>query len=327
VKPLLEPLSDTIWQARIPLPFPLRWVNAYLIRDRDGVTILDPGLNTDEAKQAWTAALKHLRVEMRHIRQIVLTHHHPDHFGLAGWFQERSGAPVRISAAGSGQAARLWGPGQPASEAILRQFRENGMDEAMLEQMARHLDSFVPRVTPFPQAVEPLEPGQAVRFDGTAWTAIHTPGHAFGHLMFYQPDSRRLFCGDHVLPRITPNISLIPGVDDDPLGAYLNSLCEMETLDAAIAYPGHRNPFTDFRTRISELLRHHEERLEQMIRALRTPMTGYALCSLLFGDRLSVHQLRFALAETLAHLVHLERRGLVRSSVEAEGRVYRSLQP
>jgi glyoxylase-like metal-dependent hydrolase (beta-lactamase superfamily II) len=323
VQTRLEPLADHIYRARIPLPFPLRWVNAYLVRDPAGVTILDPGLNTDEARQAWSEVLAQLGIGMRHIRQIVLTHHHPDHFGLAGWFQEQSGATVLLSQAGWEQAMRLWGPGQPASAHILQQFRDNGMDQAMLERMEAHLQSFVPQVTPFPQAIEPIRPGQAVRFGGAAWTAIHTPGHAYGHLMFYDPDSRRLFCGDHILPRITPNISLLPGVDEDPLGAYLDSLDEAAKLDAAIALPGHRDPFADTKTRTAEIRRHHDERLERMRQLLRTPMTGYALCRRLFGDRLSVHQLRFAMAETLAHLAYLERRELVRVSVEAEGRVYR----
>ncbi|MFH5182184.1 MBL fold metallo-hydrolase [Paenibacillus sp. TAB 01] len=85
---------EHIYQLKVPLPFPLRWVNSYLIRGSGGYTLIDPGLHTETSVQFWEAALHSLHIDYRDIEQIVLTHHHPDHYGLTGWFQERSGAPV-----------------------------------------------------------------------------------------------------------------------------------------------------------------------------------------------------------------------------------------
>lgn len=312
MRELVSRCTDRIWQARIPLPFPLRWVNAYLVKDAEGWTIIDPGLHTEEAITSWKQVISELSLSPRDIRQIILTHHHPDHFGLAGWMQLQSGAPVRMSAAGAEQTQRLWGPAQPASALILEQFRTHGMDEHVLTQMAQHMRDFVSMVSPFPECIEPIEEGQSLHFGDASWELIHTPGHAYGHLCLYDRSSQTMFCGDHVLPQITPNVSLLPGVDDNPLESFLASLASLESLPVKLALPGHREPFRTFGERVLSLQQHHVERLEQMRQLLHEPLTVYELCRRLFGQSMSVHQLRFAMAETLAHVACLEKRGQLR---------------
>jgi glyoxylase-like metal-dependent hydrolase (beta-lactamase superfamily II) len=137
--------------------------------------------------------------------------------------------------------------------------------------------------------------------------------------MFYNAAERRLFCGDHVLPQISPNISWMPGVEDDPLASFLYSLRQVEQLEVVLAYPGHREPFAGFTERVRELQAHHAQRLTHMLGFLNEPQSAYAVCRAVFGDRLSVHQLRFAMAETLAHLVYLQRDGRAASERSAQG--------
>lgn len=312
MRELISACTDRIWQARIPLPFPLRWVNAYLVKDDKGWTVIDPGLHTEDAVAVWQQVLATLEISLSDIRQIILTHHHPDHFGLAGWMQARSGAPVRMSAAGAEQTRKLWGLGQPASDLILEQFRTHGMEESILTQMAQHMRDFVSMVSPFPERIELIEEGDTLHFGGASWELIHTPGHAYGHLCLYDRSSQTIICGDHVLPQITPNVSLLPGIDDDPLQSFLASLHSLESLPVALALPGHREPFRTFHERVLTLQQHHAERLEHIRGLLREPLTAYELCRRLFGESLSVHQLRFAMAETLAHVAYLEQRGELR---------------
>ncbi|WP_248927458.1 MBL fold metallo-hydrolase [Paenibacillus hamazuiensis] len=305
--------NETIIQVKVPLPFPLRWVNSYLIRGEDGLTLIDPGLHTEEAEAVWQSVLAGQGFRFADIRDIVLTHHHPDHYGLAGWMQERSGAPVRLSSAGLGQVRRLWGAGQPMTEALLELFRRHGMDEALLVPMREHMDGFVAAVSPQPE-VSLLEPGQRVRLGDRDYEAIHTPGHAAGHLVFYDAEERIMFCGDHVLPQITPNVSYLPGgIDENPLGSFLRSLEDIGRYPVAKAYPGHREPFERFAERTGEIIAHHHQRIEQMRRILSAPQSGFAVCRAMFGDKLSLHQLRFALSETIAHLIYMEQSGMVRS--------------
>jgi glyoxylase-like metal-dependent hydrolase (beta-lactamase superfamily II) len=301
--------ESDILQVKVPLPFPLRWVNAYLIKGAEGYTLIDPGLHTEDAEATWNEALRERGIGYGDIAKIVLTHHHPDHYGLAGWMQERTGAPVLMSALAYRQSQLLWGEGTLMTESLVALFRQNGLDGDMCEAMAAHMDGFVPQVSPQPR-VTYLEAGDTVQLGDAEYMAIHTPGHASGHLILYREEERRVFCGDHVLPQISPNVSLMPGVEEDPLAAFLASLREMAALAVDRAYPGHREPFARFAERAKELEAHHAERLETMLDRLRAaPQSAYAVCRSVFGDRLTTHQLRFALAETLAHLVYLEGEG------------------
>ncbi|MCD1258128.1 MBL fold metallo-hydrolase [Paenibacillus athensensis] len=313
--------TDTITQVKVPLPFPLRWVNSYLIRGGSGYTLIDPGLRTPDAEALWHAVLDARGIAFEHIEQIVLTHHHPDHYGLSGWFQERAGAPVLLSETGWKQAQLLWGGEQPMTALLLDLFARHGLDAAGREAMTTHMDSFVPMVSPQPQ-ITLLREGP-VRLGDRVYEAIETPGHAAGHMIFFDAEAHIVFCGDHVLPQISPNVSFLPQVEADPLGAYLTSLEQVARLEVATAYPGHREPWSGFSARCAELIGHHRERLALMAGKLQRPQSAYALCRELFGERLSVHQLRFALAETIAHLIVLEKMGAICAlDAQAESLVY-----
>jgi glyoxylase-like metal-dependent hydrolase (beta-lactamase superfamily II) len=117
---------DTGWlQVKVPLPFSLKWVNSYLLPDEQGWTLIDPGLRTEDTEAFWQEILSECDIEWSRIRSIVLTHHHPDHYGMAGWFQERTGAPVYISQDSLDSAVRLWGENETFSEDLTESFLMN----------------------------------------------------------------------------------------------------------------------------------------------------------------------------------------------------------
>ncbi len=314
-------------QVKVPLPFSLRWVNSYLIREPDGYTVIDPGLHTPEAAALWERVLKERGIDWGMIRRVLLTHQHPDHYGLAGWFQQRSGAPVYMSRLAHGYAVRMWGEQRSMGAEWAALFAQHGLPGELLAQIEPHLESFVAQVSPQPQ-VSYLEPGGQVTLGGEAWELLHTPGHATGHLCLYQRQRRWMLCGDQVLPDITPNVSLIPGdTDSNPLRSFLTSLEYLLQYEVEQAFPGHRMPFTGFAQRIAELQRHHERRLEELEQWLVSePQHAYALCIRMFGQRIggNIHHLRFALSETLAHLRYLETEGRITRLETAEGIVYTS---
>lgn len=316
--------TDSLIQIKIPLPFPLRWVNSYMLRGQRGWTLIDPGIRTEETEQCWTEVLSQLGLKAANIEQIVLTHHHPDHYGLAGWIQQKSGAPVWMTESGRRQALELWGDGEHMTTAQLQLFRKHGMDEETLDAMNVHMQSFIPQVSPHPEVQTfalrspdgDLQPYMPIQLGDRCFEVFHTPGHAMGHVCFYDRERKDLFCGDHVLPQITPNISLLPGVDPNPLDSFIRSLQAMKALEVEVAYPGHRDPFTGCSRRIDEILLHHEERLARIQQLAEEPATAYQLCRKLFGTRLSTHQLRFALSETISHLEYLRGRSRL---IQSEG--------
>lgn len=323
-KPVWERWGEDLYRVNIPLPFPLRNVNSYLLRGEKDFTLIDPGIRTAEAEAAWTEALEQIGIGWRDIGKIVLTHHHPDHLGLAGWWQERAGAPVYLSAEGKRQAEYFWGEAREGTAEHAAMYARHGVDAQTVERLVENMNGFVPLVSPLPDTV-PIGDGEAIDLGGRRFVAIHTPGHAFGHRMFFDEGSGDLFCGDHVLPRITPNIGWLPKFDANPLESFLDSLSQAAALPVRRAFPGHRDPFTDFSGRCRELIAHHHRRLDQIRDMLRTPRTAYALCRELFGERLTAHQLRFALGETLAHLVYLRVRGEIEEGQAGDQAVFRSL--
>lgn len=318
-------LEDGWLQVKVPLPFSLKWVNCYLIPEEEGWTIVDPGLRTEEAIAFWVEVMSEIELEWSDIKSIVLTHHHPDHYGLAGWFQQRTGAPVYLSQVAQASALRLWGEGETFSEELTGAFLRHGMDQELTVDMKEHMQGFRDKVSPQPETMNILQLDDVFRMGGLEWELIGGEGHAPGHISFYNPSSGKLLCGDQVLPDISPNIGWMPGGDPDPLGSFLSSLREMLPLEVNRAYPGHRNPFSEYKQRIEELLDHHERRLLKMLELFgEEERSAFEVCELLFGTRLrsNAHQLRFALAETIAHIIQLEKRGfLVRLERESSVKI------
>jgi glyoxylase-like metal-dependent hydrolase (beta-lactamase superfamily II) len=299
-----------IVRVKVPVPFPLKWVNGYILIGENACTIIDPGLHTGNAEIVWQTVLRELQIEPGKIEKVVLTHHHPDHYGMAGWMQELTGCEVCMSREGHELALRMWGEGETMTEALCGLFARHGLTEDKQREMREHMRGFIPLVSPQP-SVRYLAEGDVWQAGRLRFRTETVSGHAYRHLVFIEEEKRLMFCGDHVLPRITPNISFLPDEDPDPLDSFLQGLEKLSRHDAALVFPGHRDPFTDLRGRASALRQHHEERLEAMMKRLDEPSTAYEVCRAVFGDELSIHQLRFAMSETIAHLVYLHRRGKV----------------
>jgi len=302
--------TESIALVKVPLPFPLQWVNSYLIRENQAYTVMDPGIHTSDTEQLWQEVLREQGITFAQIKQIIVTHYHPDHFGLAGWMQQQSGANVLISRESYRLAQLSWGTERIMPANIVNFYAMHGMDAATLSHIREHLASFEKQVHPFPE-VQWIEPQDNIQMGGLSYGAIMAGGHASGQLIFYNADQQILFCGDQVLERISPNISLQPLDDANPLLTFLTSLKQLSKLPVKIAYTGHRDPIAAFTERTQELISHHEKRLQQIQALLVKPTDAYELCRMLFSEHLSIHQLRFAMAETLAHLVYLRERGEV----------------
>jgi glyoxylase-like metal-dependent hydrolase (beta-lactamase superfamily II) len=162
-----------------------------------------------------------------------------------------------------------------------------------------------------------LEDGELADVPGWKLRALHTPGHTPGHLCFVDERSRRLFSGDHVLPRITPNISAQRGDPGRPLQAYLDSLARTRDLDVDEVLPAHEWRFKGLAARVDAINAHHERRLAELLAAVRNHpgSTPWQLAGELTWSRPWAEyggQMRiFAVTETAAHLHLLEHRGLV----------------
>jgi len=139
-----------------------------------------------------------------------------------------------------------------------------------------------------------------------------TPGHSPGHICLYEPTRKILFSGDHILPTITPHVGLHPQSGSNPLGDYLDSLEGLKQLDVKLVLPGHEHPFTNFRSRVEEIIQHHKQRNAQILSALNSESkTAYQIANEIPWvddvnsvslDKLDSWNRRMAVLETMSHL-------------------------
>ena len=165
--------------------------------------------------------------------------------------------------------------------------------------------SFQAKVKPYPYVSHHLEEGMKLTFGKHEYEAIFTPGHSDGLVTLYNKENSILFSTDHILPRISPNISYWFRGIPNPLEAYFQSLEKIKVLDAEYVIPSHGKPFRNANKRIEELFNHHQRRLKELYDYMKEPITIYEACQYLFQQKLTTHETRFAIGETLAHLEYL----------------------
>ncbi len=315
----VERVFEDVFQLKLPVPFPLKFVSSYLVPGDGGWTVIDPGFDYPEARDVWELRAPEVGLDLdAGIEKIIVTHLHPDHIGLAKWLHERSDAPVSMLEKEIENARILWNPDRDGEE-FVRFLIRNGMDEEIARPTASTTDLGV-RV---PDEIHAMHPGDEAAIGEGRFRIVHTPGHSDHHFMLHDEERRVLIAGDHLLLKITPNIGVWPYTKPRPLERYMDSLEDLRyVVEADTVLPGHGPVFHDMDGRIGELLAHHEERLDAMHASFNgKPETPFDMARRVFPNGLSPHQLRFALAETLAHLELLSDTG--RAETMDDGEVVR----
>ena len=319
--PPVERLDEDLWSIPVPIPDnPLRYVSAYAFGAGEGLVLIDAGWGSDEAWRSLAAGLESIGAGIADVRGVLVTHLHFDHIGLAGRIRQASGAWIALHPADHAVLSRP--DFRRAEVAVAREadfLRGLGASEAEAAAAvgtAAEWEKFAGMALPD----RLLEDGELADVPGWKLRALHTPGHTPGHLCFVDERSRRLFSGDHVLPRITPNISVQRGDPASPLEAYLDSLARTRDLDVDEVLPAHEWRFKGLAGRVDTIIGHHERRLAELFAAVgRHPGSApWHLAGQLTWSRPWAEyggQMRiFAVTETAAHLHLLERRGLVTAS-------------
>jgi glyoxylase-like metal-dependent hydrolase (beta-lactamase superfamily II) len=306
-----ERVLPGLWRLRLPLPFPgVPHCNAWAIAAGSGVVLVDCGLHETDSMAQLERALEQVNLRVEHVRLLVITHAHADHWGQAGPVIERAGCEMWMHP-NSGHATR---PADDPALALARRLevgRQSGIPERVLQRFAEHARD---RPSGIAKVIEPdrhLVPGVSIETDLGEWSVLETPGHAPSHVCLYQPERRLLISGDHVLGR--PSLYYDYGWTPDPVGEFLISLDVVDRLGARLGLSGHGKPFVDVHGHVVASRALAEERLGRVVAALSTrgPSTAAEIAPEVFGAPLSDANAPWWLSETLCYLRHLERQGRV----------------
>lgn len=302
------PVAEGILWLRLPLPMALNHVNVYALDDGDGWTIVDTGFDAPGVRAAWDTALAG-PLAGKPVRRVLVTHHHPDHVGLAGWFQ-RAGADLVTTRTAWLMARMLTLDVQerPAEE-TLAFWRSAGMaPDIYAERKDERPFNFADMVTPLPLGYRRIAEGATVRAGGRDWTVRMGDGHAPEHATLWSSDGEVVIAGDQLLPSISPNLGVhATEPEADPVADWL-AACERlapHATEAQLVLPGHKLPYRGLPLRLEQLVDNHHGALDRLRRHLAQPQTAADCFELLFKRRIGSAEYGLALAEAMAHCLHL----------------------
>lgn len=296
----------------LPTPFPVGPINVYLIKN-DPITLIDCGPYTLEAKKALAEQLDNLGLKLEDIKRIIITHAHPDHFGLSAELQRISGASILMHRKEVAKALDRF----QHVQRITSYLAYAGMPDVTCEDLLAYFRQEVLFVQS-PKEIIEVEDRHIFPFDGLELQGVLIPGHSIGHLGLFRKEERLLFAGDTMLEKITPNPVLEPLPDqsfcrEKSMSQYLNSLNFLKQLEIKRICTGHGKPIEDVGMALWKMENHHQMRIEEVgvIAAQRKVFNPFELAVLQYPNLSKPVDVYLAMSEILGVLDLLEAEGKV----------------
>ncbi len=317
----VEVAEGILW-LRLPLPMALDHVNVYALADSDGWTLIDTGMNSRKCREIWTAALAG-PLAGKPVARVLLTHHHPDHVGLVGWFQDRGAALLTTRTAWLyARMLTLDVQDRPSAQSM-HFYTRAGMPAEMLAKRATERPfNFADVVAPMLLGFTRIDEGQTLTLAGRRWRVRLGQGHAPDHITLWSEEDALVIGGDQLLPGISPNIGVYPTEPEaDPLTEWLEATARFlpHARDDQLVLPGHKLPFTGLPFRLQQMAENHHEALARLRAHLRSPQTAAGCFPALYKRPIGEGEYGLALVEAVAHLNCLLRRGQVCRSLAPDG--------
>lgn len=320
---LIQVVPGIFW-CRMPLPIALDHINLYLIEEADGWTVIDTGMHLPETVDCWQQIFASYCHD-KPIKQVIVTHMHPDHIGNAGWLCEQWHCPLLMSEA-EYFAGRSYSTTSELGWQTEAFYRSLGLGDDYIAYLEKRI-GFGGIVSAVPSAYTRLQENQMLSIAGSDWQLVFGRGHCFAHVSLYSETLGVLLAGDQLLPKISPNVSVMATEPNaSPLGDWYASLHALHAFPAeTLVLPAHNKPFYGLHERVESLLAHHEEQLEKLQLACTEPQRPIDLLGLLFGREMRFSDMGLAAGECKAHLHLLLDRGLMERELIEGVEFYRSL--
>ncbi|MCI2399570.1 MBL fold metallo-hydrolase [Aliiroseovarius subalbicans] len=316
-------IADGVLWLRLPLPMKLDHVNVYAFEDADGWTIVDTGFDTSRTRRIWDTLLAG-PLGGKPIARVVVTHHHPDHVGLAGMFQRDHGAElITTRTAWLFSRMLLLDEQMVPVDETLAYWRAAGMDPEVYEKRRTERPfNYADIVADMPLGFRRIKEGSVIRFGGRDWDVRIGNGHAPEHATLWSRDCDLVIGGDQLLATISPNLGVYATEPEaDPVGDWLDS-CETlapHARDTHLVLPGHKLPFTGLPTRMRQLIQNHHHALERLEAFLETPHTAGDCFPPLFKRKIGEGEYGLALVEAVGHVNHLYHQGRITRTRRDDG--------
>jgi len=282
----------------------LKTANIYRLETDDSAFLIDSGMSDN--------SIKSIEQNLKKIDFVFITHLHIDHLGGVLYLHEKYGIPAYMNHL---DLDLIMNANEDRDGYIKRHseiFRVNGVPPSMVEEIITMHP--VIRYFDYYSKLDFVQDYRKINASGIKF--VEVPGHSPGSTAVYIEDSRDLFAGDHILDRITPNIAVYG--DEDDLGNYLESLEKVRAMKVDRIFPGHGNVITEPKIRIDDIEKHHHDRMRAIIAALKSPKTAYEVARDITWskgrkmDTMNFMERNFAILETVSHLKHMDRTGMVR---------------
>lgn len=315
-------VAEGISWMRLPLPMALDHVNVYALDDGDSWTVIDTGFASKRGRAIWTKLLAG-PLAGKPVGRVVVTHHHPDHVGLAGWFMEQ-GASLWMPRTGWLMARMLTLDVQdtPNAEALAF-YKRAGMDaDELARRKTERPFNFADCVATMPLGYTRLRNTETIQMGGRTWDIRMGGGHAPEHATFWSRDDHVVIGGDQLLPSISPNLGVYPTEPDaDPVSDWLNSCRKFQTFaaDDQLVLGGHKLPFTGLPFRLNQLIANHDGGLKRLLAHLTEPRSAGECFLPLYKRSIGQGEYGLALVEAVAHLNHLHQAGQATRTLRDDG--------
>lgn len=323
-------VAGGIHKLQFEIPYNVQPVNIYVVEGKP-LTLIDTGPIMEEVAESIPRTLDELGFAPSSIERIIITHHHPDHMGLAARFKEAGGAEVVCHRLGREPVGEYRAEAARLREYLVGRSPFMGLDRQMVE-------STLNTAYQWDHVAEPVAPDRLVDdgdvLEGNPYSleVIHTPGHSIDHVCLYLRAQRLMFTGDMLLNTITPNPDIYPPWQSDELSGlpdYVRSLQKIRGFDARLALPGHGACVEEFTARVDEVLAHHDQRLLFLRGALGSgEMTVIQLTFELLNHleaQANIENVFLGMREVFGHLVILESLGSVTLEMRGETAYYRAV--
>jgi glyoxylase-like metal-dependent hydrolase (beta-lactamase superfamily II) len=307
-------IAPGIVQITLPTPFPVGDVHAYLLLG-DPLTLVDTGVNWPPSRERLMTELAQVGVRLADLEQIVISHSHLDHFGLAHTCQTAGGAMVLAHPAACAKVADLQGYVREAVRWSATVLAQAGLP-AEKHGWVQAFYGVIPQMAEAVVVDRCLNEGQTLVAGGSEWEVYFFPGHSGDLIGLYRAADGLLLGSDHLLAHISSNALLEPPRAEAacrrlPLIEYWRSLDRLESLAIRQVLPGHGAVITDVSGLLAERRRRRDRRLADIAEYVAAaPRTVWEIAQALFPN-LSDIDVFLAISEVIGHLDILKRDGMV----------------